>query len=172
MEVKADDPAPEANVSSTLLQRQYAKQEETIAELEKKIALAAHDKKLLAGDTDPMTNITREEIDTKLQLIEERLDRKVGDIATAISDLKSSNQQTVRALSNAKWWAIGTAIAVLSVFLGTLQWGLSAQKEENARFNAYVREDVRGIAGDAKEISKSVTEMRIKLEHSESQPQK
>ncbi|USW94205.1 hypothetical protein NHF39_23155 [Pseudomonas proteolytica] len=118
-----------------------------------------------------MTNITREEIDTKLQLIEERLDRKVGDIATAISDLKSSNQQTVRALSNAKWWAIGTAIAVLSIFLGTLQWGLSAQKEENARFNSYVREDVRGIADDAKEISKSVTEMRINLEHSESQPQ-
>ncbi|MEX5557972.1 hypothetical protein Q1J45_10380 [Pseudomonas rhodesiae] len=128
-----------------------------------------HEKLNQAG---AMTNITREEIDVKLQLIEERLDRKVGDIATAISDLKSSNQQAVLALSNAKWWAIGTAIAVLSIFLGTLQWGLSAQKEENARFNAYVREDVRGIAGDTKEISKSVTEMRMKLEHIEPLPQK
>ncbi|MGR2707611.1 hypothetical protein B7453_20985 [Pseudomonas sp. IB20] len=77
MEVKADDPAPEANVSSTLLQRQYAKQEETIAELEKKIAIAAHDKKLLAGDTDPMTTMTREELSSTLSAIEERMDKRV-----------------------------------------------------------------------------------------------
>ncbi|POA26359.1 MULTISPECIES: hypothetical protein [unclassified Pseudomonas] len=123
-------------------------------------------------NTAAMTNITREEIDAKLQLIEERLDRKVSDIATAISDLKTSNQQTVNALSNAKWWAIGTAIAVLAIFLSTVQWGLSAQKEENARFSSYIREDVKGIADDVKDISKSVTEMRIKLESKSSEQPK
>jgi uncharacterized protein YoxC len=122
------------------------------------------DNNAVASDTRVMNDFTREEIDAKLQLIEERLDRKVSDIASAISDLKTSNQQTVSALSNAKWWAIGTAIAVLAIFLSTVQWGLSAQKEENARFSSYMREDVKGIADDVKDISKSVTEMRIKLE--------
>lgn len=111
-----------------------------------------------------MNDINREEIDVKIQLIEERLDRKVGDIAKEISDLKASNISTVKALSSAKWWAIGTAVAVLAIFLGTLQWGLSAQKDENARFNSYTREDVKSISEDVKEISKSVLEMRIKME--------
>ncbi|MNI36040.1 hypothetical protein D3C73_900800 [compost metagenome] len=111
-----------------------------------------------------MNDITREEIDTKLQLIEERLDRKVSDIASAISALKDSNDKTVSALSNAKWWAIGTAIAVLSVFTATLQWGLSAQKEENARFSSYAREDIKSIGEDVRDISKATMEIRIKME--------
>lgn len=115
-------------------------------------------------DTEAMTNITREEVETKLQLIEERLDRKVSDIAKSVSDFQTANQRTVEALQNAKWWAIGTAIAVLALFMGTLQWGLSAQKEENARFSAYIREDVKSIGDDVKEISKAVTEMRIRSE--------
>ena len=115
------------------------------------------------GDT-PAMNITREEIDAKLQLIEERLDRKVSDIASSVNELKSSNERTAAALQNAKWWAIGTAIAVLAVFMGTLQWGLSAQKEENARFSAYIRDDVKSIGDDVKEISKAVTEIRIRSE--------
>jgi len=119
-----------------------------------------------------MNDINREEIDVKIQLIEERLDRKVGDIAKEISDLKASNTSTVKALSSAKWWAIGTAIAVLAIFLGTLQWGLSAQKEENARFNSYTREDVKAIADDVKEISKAVLEMRIKMESRSQDAQK
>ncbi|QCI13383.1 hypothetical protein E6B08_19315 [Pseudomonas putida] len=114
--------------------------------------------------TGRMNDMTREEIDTKLQLIEERLDRKVSDIANSVSDLQSANHRTVEALQNAKWWAIGTAIAVLAVFMGTLQWGLSAQKEENARFSAYIREDVKSIGDDVKEISKAVSEMRIRSE--------
>ncbi|MGJ7474509.1 hypothetical protein ACSFEV_12060 [Pseudomonas fulva] len=115
-------------------------------------------------DTEAMSNITREEIETKLQLIEERLDRKVSDIAKSVIDFQTANQRTVEALQNAKWWAIGTAIAVLALFIGTLQWGLSAQKEENARFSAYIREDVKAIGDDVKEISKAVTEMRIRSE--------
>ena len=124
------------------------------------------------GHTRNMNDITREEIDAKLQLIEERLDRKVSDIAAAISDLKTTNQQTVSALSNAKWWAIGTAIAVLAIFLSTVQWGLSAQKEENARFSSYIREDVKSIADDVKDVSKAVTEMRVKLESRSSEQSK
>ncbi|HEN8732010.1 TPA: hypothetical protein U8207_000375 [Pseudomonas putida] len=111
-----------------------------------------------------MNDMTREEIDTKLQLIEERLDRKVSEIAKSVSDFQTASQRTVEALQNAKWWAIGTAIAVLAVFMGTLQWGLSAQKEENARFSTYIREDVKSIGDDVKEISKAVTEMRIRSE--------
>lgn len=114
--------------------------------------------------TDSMNDITREEIDTKLQLIEERLDRKVSDIAKSVSDFKTANQRTVDALQSAKWWSIGTAIALLAVFMGTLQWGLSAQKEENARFSGYIREDIKSIGDDAKEISRAVTEMKIRAE--------
>jgi len=125
-----------------------------------------------SGHTSSMSEVNREELDVKLQLIEERLDRKVGDIAKEITDLKTSNVSTVKALSSAKWWAIGTAIAVLAIFLGTLQWGLSAQKEENARFNSYTREDVKAIANDVKEISKAVLEMRIKLERPPQETQK
>lgn len=116
------------------------------------------------GDTLRMNDMTREEIDTKLQLIEERLDRKVSEIAKSVNDFQTASQRTVDALQNAKWWAIGTAVAVLALFMGTLQWGLSAQKEENARFSAYIREDVKSIGDDVKEISKAVTEMRIRSE--------
>lgn len=129
-------------------------------------ALDANDKALPLGDTEAMNNISRSELDTKLQLIEERLDRKVSDIATSVADLKSSNQQTVRALNNSKFWAIGTAIAVLAIFLSTLQWGLSAQKEENARFSSYIREDVKSISDDMKDVAKTLTEIRVKLEPS------
>lgn len=122
------------------------------------------DKARAGNDTRSMNDISREEIDTKLQLIEERLDRKVSDIAKSVGDFQAANQRTVDALQNAKWWAIGTAIAVLAVFMGTLQWGLSAQKEENARFSAYIREDVKSIGDDVKEISKAVTEMRVRAE--------
>ncbi|MNJ28712.1 hypothetical protein D3C77_232580 [compost metagenome] len=122
--------------------------------------------------TGRMNNITREEIDTKLQLIEERLDRKVSDIAKSVSDFQAANQRTVDALQSAKWWAIGTAIAVLAVFMGTLQWGLSAQKEENARFSNYLRDDVKSISAGVTEISKSVTEIRIKAESPKDAPQK
>lgn len=114
--------------------------------------------------TTAMNDIRRQEIDLKLQLIEERLDRKVTDIANAVTDIKGTNVATQTAVSNAKWWAIGTAIAVLAIFLGTLQWGLQSQKEENARFNSYVREDIKSISESVKEISKAVTELRIKAE--------
>ena len=114
--------------------------------------------------TQPMNDISRSELDTKLQLIEERLDRKVSDIAASVETLKASNKSTLDALGNAKWWAIGTAIAVLTVFLGTLQWGLSAQKEENARFSSYIREDVKSIGDDMKDVAKTLTEIRVKLE--------
>ncbi|EME0454929.1 hypothetical protein R6U49_00575 [Pseudomonas aeruginosa] len=114
--------------------------------------------------TGNMSTLSREELDAKLQLVEERLDRKVTDIARAVDELKASNVNTVSALNGAKWWAIGTAIAVLAIFLGTLQWGLSAQKEENARFSSYIRDDVKDVADSVKEIAKSVSEMRIKVE--------
>ncbi|MCK2123885.1 hypothetical protein [Pseudomonas sp. PNPG3] len=123
------------------------------------------------GDTEAM-NITREEIDAKLQLIEERLDRKVSDIATSVNELKASNERTVIALQNAKWWAIGTAIAVLAIFMGTLQWGLSAQKEENARFSGYIRDDIKSIGSDVRDISKAVLELRVKSEAEQGSPGK
>lgn len=153
-------------INYTVFQDRIKEMEETLDSL--KAADAAHallgDKAEEQDNTVAMNDITREEIDVKLQLIEERLDRKVGDIATAIADLKATNHQTVSALANAKWWAIGTAIAVLAVFLSTVQWGLSAQKEENARFSSYIREDVKSISEDVKDISNAVTELRVKLE--------
>ncbi|HBO1164871.1 hypothetical protein ACM7ZN_06090 [Pseudomonas aeruginosa] len=122
------------------------------------------DKQASEVHTGNMSTLSREELDAKLQLVEERLDRKVTDIARAVDELKASNVNTVSALNGAKWWAIGTAIAVLAIFLGTLQWGLSAQKEENARFSSYIRDDVKDVADSVKEIAKSVSEMRIKVE--------
>ncbi|MNO05587.1 hypothetical protein D3C81_2270370 [compost metagenome] len=56
--------------------------------------------------------------------------------------------------------------------MGTLQWGLSAQKEENARFSNYLRDDVKSISAGVTEISKSVTEIRIKAESPKDAPQK
>ncbi|GLU38853.1 hypothetical protein [Pseudomonas sp. NBRC 100443] len=111
--------------------------------------------------TDP---ISRPELDAKLEAIEARMDARIARIESAVSGFQSEASQFRAELSSAKWWAIGTAIAVLAIFLGTLQWGLSAQKEENARFSSYIRDDVKDISSNVQEIAKSVGEMRIKAE--------
>ncbi|MCO6057337.1 hypothetical protein NG726_11715 [Pseudomonas sp. MOB-449] len=111
-----------------------------------------------------MTEITRPELDAKLELIESRMDVRIARIEASVEGFKEEAGQLRAELSNAKWWAIGTAIAVLGIFLGALQWGLSMQKEENARFSGYIREDVKSIGDDVNEMSKGLTEIRILLE--------
>lgn len=111
-----------------------------------------------------MNDITRHELDAKLELIESRLDNRVARIESAVGGFKDESAALRSELSHAKWWAIGTAVAVLSIFAGFLQWGLQSQKDENARFSAYMREDVKQIGSSVQDITKAVIEMRTALE--------
>ena len=137
MEVKVGDPMPEGNVSSTLLQRQYAKQEETIADLEKKIAIAAHDKMLLARDTDPMNDITREEFNARMETIEVKMDARVESVSAKIdafiavqaerdkrmeaivSQISTTHAEIKTSINSMKTTTIVTAVsAVLAIVIG------------------------------------------------------
>ena len=137
MEVKAGDPMPEGNVSSTLLQRQYAKQEETIADLEKKIAIAAHDKMLLARDTDPMNDITREEFNARMETIEVKMDARVESVSAKIdafiavqaerdkrmeaivNQISTTHAEIKTSINSMKTTTIVTAVsAVLAIVIG------------------------------------------------------
>lgn len=97
--------------------------------------------------TNRMNDITRHEIDARLEALEARLDARVQNIENAVVGFKDEARLLRNELAHAKWWAIGTAIAVLSIFVGFLQWGLQSQRDENARFNSYLREDVKAAAG-------------------------
>jgi hypothetical protein len=75
--------------------------------------------------------ITRHELDAKLELIETRMDGRVLQIENQVaksiesteraidvvretmSTLQDENKQTRSSISAAKWWAIGTGVAVL-----------------------------------------------------------
>jgi hypothetical protein len=130
----------------------------------------ANDSGGILNDTGRMNDITRHELDAKLELIEARLDNRVARIESAVDGFKGEAEQLRSELGNAKWWAIGTAIAVLSIFATFMQWGLQAQKDENARFNAYMREDVKEIGSSVQDITKAVMEMRITLEQQKEKP--
>ncbi|RRV80381.1 hypothetical protein [Stutzerimonas stutzeri] len=93
-----------------------------------------------------MNDITRHEIDARLEALETRLDARVQNIENAVVGFKDEARQLRTELSHAKWWAIGTAVAVLSIFAGVLQWGLQSQRDENARFSSYLRDDVKAAA--------------------------
>lgn len=121
------------------------------------------------NDTGHMTDITRHELDAKLETIEARLDARVARIEASVSGFKEEASQFRAELSHAKWWAIGTAVAVLSIFAAFMQWGLQAQKDENARFSGYMREDVKQIGASVQDITKAVIEMRITLEQQKAQ---
>lgn len=114
--------------------------------------------------------VTRPELDAKLEAIEARMDARIARIENAVSGFQDEAGKLRSELSNAKWWAIGTAIAVLAIFMATIQWGLQAQKEENARFSSYIREDVKDISDDVGDIAKAVNEMRISIEKREPNP--
>ena len=137
MEVKVGDPMPEGNVSSTLLQRQYAKQEETIADLEKKIAIAAHDKMLLTRDTDPMNDITREEFNARMETIEVKMDARVESVSAKIdafiavqaerdkrmeaivNQISTTHAEIKTSINSMKTTTIVTAVsAVLAIVIG------------------------------------------------------
>lgn len=121
--------------------------------------------------TSPMTDqVTRAELDAKLETIEARMDARIARIENAVSGFQEEAIKLRSELSSAKWWAIGTAIAVLAIFMATIQWGLQAQKEENARFSSYIRDDVKDINNDVGDIAKSVNEMRISIEKREYSP--
>jgi uncharacterized protein YoxC len=96
--------------------------------------------------TNRMNDITRHEIDARLEALETRLDARVQNIENAVVGFKDEARQLRTELSHAKWWAIGTAVAVLSIFAGVLQWGLQSQRDENARFSSYLRDDVKAAA--------------------------
>ena len=96
--------------------------------------------------TNRMNDITRHEIDARLEALETRLDSRVQNIENAVVGFKEEARQLRTELSHAKWWAIGTAVAVLSIFAGVLQWGLQSQRDENARFSSYLRDDVKAAA--------------------------
>jgi|GEM_PF-3096435 len=98
------------------------------------------------ADHRAMNDITRHEIDARLEALETRLDARVQNIENAVVGFKDEARQLRTELSHAKWWAIGTAVAVLSIFAGVLQWGLQSQRDENARFSSYLRDDVKAAA--------------------------
>lgn len=91
--------------------------------------------------------ITRPELDAKLELIETRMDARVDrmeaqvtksveaidraldGLRETVSEIKTDNRETRSIISNAKWWAIGTAVAVLLgtwQIVGTVNQGLLA----------------------------------------------
>lgn len=111
-----------------------------------------------------MSDITRPELDAKLETIEAKMDARIARIETSVEGFLGEASKLRAELSHAKWWAIGTAVAVLTVFAGFLQFGLQSQKDENARFAGYMREDVKVISTEAREISKTLGELRIQLE--------
>lgn len=178
MEVKAEDPAPEANVSSTQLQRQYAKQEETIADLERKIAIAAHDKMLLAGDTEPMTTITREELSSTLSAIEERMDKRVErmerDAEKRALDYKAElslrdeqlrreldlRQASFRAEQSARDAALNEKFAG---FLGAqAERDKAWEKISESRFER-IEKDVSSIKADTKKVADDVSGIKVTM---------
>ncbi|WP_330113949.1 hypothetical protein SA496_14345 [Pseudomonas sp. JS3066] len=106
----------------------------------------------------------QQKMERRLEFLEDRVDARTERIQQSLNDLRMDVGDLRSELSHAKWWAIGTAIAVLGIFLGVIQWGLSMQKEENARFSGYIREDVKSIGDDVKEMNKGLTEMRVLLE--------
>lgn len=122
------------------------------------------DKISVEGNTAHMSEVTRAELDAKLELIESRMDARLARIESSVVSWKDEAGELRKELSNAKFWAIGTAVAVLGIFLASMQWGLSSQKEENARFNSYMREDVKEISSAVQDISKTAQEIRIGME--------
>lgn len=99
-----------------------------------------------------MNDITRPELDAKLELIEARMDARIARIESSVEGFKDEAGKLRTELSHAKYWAIGTAVAVLAVFASFLQWGLQSQRDENARFNSYLREDVKAAAAQNQQL--------------------
>ena len=113
----------------------------------------------------PMNDITRPELDAKLELIEARMDARIARIESSVEGFKDEAGKLRTELSHAKYWAIGTAIAVLAIFAGFLQWGLQAQRDENARFSGYLREDVqesRQVLEQAKSLLEEIRAAQAK----------
>lgn len=125
---------------------------------------SSDDKGHTSSDNEHMTNISREELDAKLQVLQVSLDHRVQSIESSVLAFSAEASRLRNEMSHAKWWAIGTAFAVLSIFAGVLMWGLTAQKDENARFNSYMREDVKEISSSVREISSAVQELRLRME--------
>lgn len=122
-----------------------------------------------------MNDITRHEIDARLEALETRLDARVQNIETAVAGFKEEARALRTELSHAKWWALGTAVAVLAVVMGALQWGLTSQRAENAQFAGYLREDVRTIASHVEkqgdfaresvaDMQKAMYDLQLKVE--------
>ena len=119
------------------------------------------------ADKESMSeSVGRYELDAKLEAVEARMDARIARIESSVASFQQEALQIRSDMKNAKWWAIGTAVAVLSIFVVVLTWGLSAQKEENARFNNYVREDVKSIKNATEEMAKTLLMMQAQLKSS------
>lgn len=70
--------------------------------------------------------ITQNELNSKLEAIESRMDRRVDRMEIVFEQTQKQSEELKREFRNAKWWALGTAvgiIAVLATFLGiTNSW--------------------------------------------------
>jgi hypothetical protein len=80
---------------------------------------------------DAVAEVTREEIDAKLEAVEARMDARVARIESQVERtldsvnhamnrvagdvqlIQQDNRETRSMVSNSKWWAIGTGVAVL-----------------------------------------------------------
>lgn len=74
----------EDKVSATLLQLQYAKQALKISVMQEAIAAKEGDTRTFAGNTEAMSDITREELTAKLEALESRMDSRVSAIGGKI----------------------------------------------------------------------------------------
>lgn len=72
------------NVSTKLIQREYARQGEKIAALQEQLAKETDDILSIASNTGRMNEITREEFNAKLETIETKMDARVAAVSSKI----------------------------------------------------------------------------------------
>ncbi|WP_349569448.1 hypothetical protein [Azotobacter salinestris] len=109
-------------------------------------------------------------LDAKLETFESKIDGRIEKIESAIGGFKDEAEKLRAELSHAKWWAIGTAIAVVAIFISFLQWGLQAQKDENARFSSYLREDMNKASDQNRKLLDDATNLLQQIKAQQAAP--
>lgn len=75
-----------------------------------------------------LDGVTRGELDAKLQTIEARMDSRITRMESLVERSVSSTDELKKEFREAKWWAIGTAFVLLTIFLSVLYF-LSQQEQ-------------------------------------------
>jgi len=72
-------------------------------------------------------SVTHYELGAKIEAIEARMDSRVQHIQqifehmqSDLSEMKEDRKEFKQELKNAKWWALGTGIAIISILVGIL----------------------------------------------------